>query len=270
MEPENRLLPVVTQQRGELQALRVSTRSLLRTIESLTDEQAREPSRLPGWNRAMVLTHIARNADGVRNMVEHATRNEYGDMYPGGIDQRRNDIDAGAEARAADLLYDVRHSADLLIEAWETLPADAGDRRGRTLSAERTMDEMLFVRLREVELHHVDLALGYEVSDWPVGFVSASLDQIFSTFDQRGSSTRPRLDTDFRIVSTDHDEAWRVQLRGGQVRVAPDDGSPADGEARGWGCDIAAWLYGRDPRGGGVTASGDLTVLRLPTWFPYA
>jgi hypothetical protein len=59
-------------------------------------------------------------------------------------------------------------------------------------------------------------------------------------------------------------------LRGHDVAVMPDDGEAADGEARGWGCDVAAWLYGRDPRGGGIVASGDLGVLRLPQWFPFA
>ena len=47
-----------------------------------------------------------------------------------------------------------------------------------------------------------------------------------------------------------------------------DDGSAADGEAIGWGCDVTAWLYGRDPRGGGILATGDLGVLRLPALVP--
>ena len=42
------------------------------------------------------------------------------------------------------------------------------------------------------------------------------------------------------------------------------------GEATGWGCDVAAWMYGRDPRGGGVLATGDVGVLRLPRWFPFS
>ena len=71
------------------------------------------------------------------------------------------------------------------------------------------------------------------------------------------------------MVSTDHEKQWRVALRGEHVVVTSDD-DEVDGEARGWGCDIAAWLYGRDPRGGGVVASGDLGVLRLPQWFPFA
>ena len=64
-----------------------------------------------------------------------------------------------------------------------------------------------------------------------------------------------------------------MELRGAEVRVIDvdyDDGTPADGEASGWGCDVAAWMYGRDPRGGGVLATGDIGVLRLPRWFPFA
>ena len=78
------------------------------------------------------------------------------------------------------------------------------------------------------------------------------------------------LDIDYRVVTTDHDRAWRVRMRGRDVEVLDDDGGPVDGEASGWGCDVAAWLYGRDPRGSGIVANGDLGVLRLARWFPYA
>ena len=100
--------------------------------------------------------------------------------------------------------------------------------------------------------------------------VLRALDEIFSTLTARAISARPLVDVDYRVVTTDHDRAWRVELRGTHVNVGDDNGNPVDGEASGWGCDIAAWLYGRDPRGGGVLATGDLGVLRLPRWFPFA
>ena len=112
--------------------------------------------------------------------------------------------------------------------------------------------------------------LGYEVSDWPVRFVELALDELFESFEERSAPGRPAVDIDYRVLCTDHEKAWRVVLRGRDVAVLPDDGEAADGEARGWGCDVAAWLYGRDPRGGGIVASGDLGVLRLPQWFPFA
>jgi len=75
-----------------------------------------------------------------------------------------------------------------------------------------------------------------------------------------------------RLEATDHDRAWIVSTDDdGTARVEPDpDGiASVDGTVSGWGCDLLAWLYGRDQTGGGLTASGDVTALRLPEWFPY-
>jgi maleylpyruvate isomerase len=247
-----------------------ATRQVLRALDDLTDEQAAEPSRLPGWTRAEVVTHLARNADGIRNMVEAAARGEVDSMYPS-PEARLAGIAAGRGASAAVLRADLRGAHERLAEAWNTLPADAWERVGRA-SATRTMHEFVWVRRREVEVHHVDLGLGYEPSDWPVGFVSGALDEIFGSLVARGVPTRALIDVDYLVVTTDHARAWRVEIRGtdAQVTEEPPTHGAADGEASGWGCDIAAWLYGRDPRGGGVLATGDIGVLRLPRWFPYA
>ena len=249
--------------------VRRATRQVLRAIDDLTDEQAAAPSRLPGWTRAEVITHLARNADAIRSMVEAAARGEVGSMYPS-PEVRAEGIAAGRAAGAAVLRADLRGAHDRLVDAWSALPADAWARTGRA-SMTRTMREFVWVRRREVEIHHVDLDLGYESSDWPVGFVDHALHEIFAELPARAASTRPLVDIDYRVVSTDHDRAWRVSLRGANVHVTDaDDGLAAEGEATGWGCDVAAWMYGRDPRGGGILASGDLGVLRLPRWFPFA
>ncbi|HEV7523616.1 MAG TPA: maleylpyruvate isomerase family mycothiol-dependent enzyme [Acidimicrobiia bacterium] len=252
----------------DIDKVRRSTRSVLRALDDLTDEQASAPSRLPGWTRAEVITHLARNADGIRGMVEAAARGDVVTMYPS-AEARAEGIAAGRGAAPAVLRADLRGAHDRLIDAWLALPDDAWERTGRMAAGTRTMRDFLWVRLREVEIHHVDLDVGYESSDWPVAFVDAALQEIFSSFPQRAAPTRLPVDIDYRVVTTDHDRAWRVELRGGEVNVAPDDGRATDGEAIGWGCDIAAWLYGRDPRGGGVLASGDVGVLRLPRWFPF-
>ena len=252
----------------EIDRIRRATREVLRALDGLTDEQAAEPSRLPGWTRAEVVTHLARNADGTRAMVEAAARGEVAAMYPS-AEARAAGIAAGRGAGAAVLHADLRGAHDRLLDAWNELPPDGWDRIGRA-SVTRSMRDFLWARRREVEIHHVDLDLGYEPSDWPVSFVAGALDEIFSTLTTRVVPTRPLLDLAYRVVSTDHDRAWRVELRGTEVAVVDDDGRAADGEAIGWGCDVAAWLYGRDPHGGGVLAAGDLGVLRLPRWFPFA
>ena len=266
---EARRLQTVLQPLAGVDAVRQATRRVLRSLEDLTDAQASEPSRLPDWSRAELITHLARNADGIRGMAEAAARGEVAAQYPGGFEQRAQDIAAGKGERAASLRADLRGAHDRLVDAWLALPPDAWDRVGRG-AVERTMREFVWVRWREVEIHHLDLDLGFEASDWPVGFVSGALDEIFTTFPLRATSTRPLVDATYRVVSTDHEKQWDVELRGEHVSVTSRADGSADGEAHGWGCDIAAWLYGRDPRGGGVVASGDLGVLRLPQWFPFA
>jgi maleylpyruvate isomerase len=251
----------------EIDQVRRATRAALRALDDLTDDQAAAPSRLPGWTRAEVVTHLARNADAVRGMVEAAARGEVGQMYPS-PQARADGIAEGFGASAAALRTDLRDAHDRMVEAWTSLAPEGWDRMGRA-SARRTMRDFVWMRWREVEVHHVDLDLGYEPSDWPVAFVARALDEAFAGFAERAVATRPLVDIDYRVVSTDHDRAWRVELRGAQVEIRPDDGSPADGEASGWGCEITAWLYGRDPRAGGVLATGDLGVLRLPRWFPF-
>jgi maleylpyruvate isomerase len=52
-----------------LTELRSATERLVATVERLQDYQVVGPSLLPGWSRAHLLTHIARNADGVRNLL---------------------------------------------------------------------------------------------------------------------------------------------------------------------------------------------------------
>jgi maleylpyruvate isomerase len=253
----------------EIELVRRATREVLRAIDDLTDEQASAPSRLPGWTRAEVITHLARNADAIRAMAETAARGEVGLMYQS-AEARAQGIAAGRGAGAAVLRADLRGAHDRLFDVWSSLPADAWERTGRA-SATRTMREFVWARRREVEIHHLDLDVGYESSDWPVGFVDGALHEIFADLALRAASTRPLVDVDYRVVSTDHDRVWRVSLRGPNIHVVDgDDGHPADGEATGWGCDVAAWMYGRDPRGGGVLATGDVGVLRLPRWFPFS
>jgi maleylpyruvate isomerase len=255
---------------ADIEAVRHGTRRVLRAVADLTDDQAATQSRLPGWTRAEILTHLARNADGGRGIAEAAARGEVGAQYPGGAEQRTAEIAAGRGARAATLLADLRRSCDALMEAWHHLPGDAWDRPGRSLSGERTQRAWVWSRWREIEVHHIDLGLGYSPAEWPVAFVSRGLEEAFAELPPRGDRRRSRVDADFRIEATDHDRAWIVHLRGDTVTVESDDTGigVVDGTVSGWGCAVLAWLYGRDPSGAGLTGSGDLTGLRLPEWFP--
>ena len=256
----------------EIEAVRQSTRRLLAAVGDLTDVQAAERSLLPGWSRAEVLAHLARTADGGTGLAESAARGEVGQQYPGGAEQRLAGIAAGREEHAARLLADLRRACDALTEAWLDLPDEGWDVLGLSLTGQRTQREWVWARWREVEVHHVDLGLGYSAAEWPVGFVTRGLDEALRELPDRAvRNQRMPFGATFRIEATDHDRAWLVRLGADGPTVERDDSAvaPADGAVSGWGCDLLAWLYGRDPSGSGITGSGDLTGLRLPEWFPF-
>ena len=143
-------------------------------IDELT---ARRPSALPDWSVGHVLTHIARNADGIRNMVEAAARGEIGMMYPGGVEQRNADIESGAGRPAAALAADVRSACAALDAAWSSL-SDAAwrDGAGRGPFGDRPVATLAFVRWREVQVHSLDLGIdAFGVDDLDPAYIDREL-----------------------------------------------------------------------------------------------
>ena len=89
--------------------LDAATRRLLRTTAAITDEQARAPSHLPGWTRGHVLTHLARNADGLCNLLVWARTGVATPQYAS-YEDRDAGIAAGAGRPAARLYAGYRPS----------------------------------------------------------------------------------------------------------------------------------------------------------------
>ena len=135
--------------------------SLDEAILGLDDATARSPSQLPEWSVGHVLTHIARNADSVVWRLEGARRGELRDQYAGGLEQRRQDIEAGAGRSAGDLVDDVRDSSAAVARVVAELPAEAWDAPSRTSrGVVEPSRDAVFSRWREVVVHHGDLGLG--------------------------------------------------------------------------------------------------------------
>jgi maleylpyruvate isomerase len=159
-----------------LELIDAATGRLLDSLARLTDEQARQPSDLPGWSRGHLITHVARNADGMCNLLHWARTGEPRPMYRE-PDGRATDIEAGSGRAAAELARDVAESAqrwhraalELSEQDWQTEV-----RRRPTLPAEHAVN-LLDGRLVEVEFHHVDLDLGYRFTDSPAEVVELAL-----------------------------------------------------------------------------------------------
>src|SRR6516225_10421530 len=107
-----------------LDRLAAATDRLLATATALSDAQAREPSLLPGWTRGHVLSHIARNADGLRNLLIWARTGTETPMYAS-AESRSADIEAGAGRPAAALAADVGESAAAFAAEAAAMPDDA-------------------------------------------------------------------------------------------------------------------------------------------------
>ena len=94
-------------------------------MSGLTAADVAAPSLLPGWSRAHVLTHLARNADGFVNLLTSARTGEAIPMYAS-PEARAADIDAGAGRGPADLLDDLRRSGQRFDAAVAAMPVPAG------------------------------------------------------------------------------------------------------------------------------------------------
>jgi maleylpyruvate isomerase len=160
---------------AELRALlTTATQRLLGGTIVVTDEQWAGPSRLPGWNRGHLATHLARQADGFARLVEGAVSGVPQQMYAS-PEARTAQIEDGAARTGLELQTDLDTSAERLTEAFERLDrvtADAADAAGPSgwstaveLRGGLVVPARLLPlgRLFEVEIHHVDLGIGHEV-----------------------------------------------------------------------------------------------------------
>ena len=228
-----------------------ATDRLLASAAALTDAGAGEPSLLPGWTRGHVLTHVARNGDGLGNLLRWARTGIETPMYAS-REARRADIEAGAGRSAADLAADVRASAIAFAAEAASLPDEAWVAQvqmlvGPPMPALRALDW----RLREVEIHHVDLGTGYLPADWPAEFVADNLPEVAASFAGRDDAPSCLLRPD------GSDSSWRIGP--GQPGAPPVSvqGSPVG---------LLAWLIGRDD-GAGLRVSPDGAALPvLPPW----
>jgi maleylpyruvate isomerase len=164
-----------------LTGCRAAHARLEQAIGGLTDEQARRPSLLPGWTVGHVLTHIARNADSVVRRLEGAVAGEVVPQYPGGFEGRAAEIEAGAGRSAAELIADVVASDAAVDELAAAVAEEVWDRPTVGITGvESPASFMLFSRWREVEVHHVDLGLGYQPSSWPPELAEAWLPDLLA------------------------------------------------------------------------------------------
>ncbi|GAA2497082.1 maleylpyruvate isomerase N-terminal domain-containing protein [Winogradskya humida] len=153
-----------------------ATARLFDSLERLTDEDMRQPTLLPGWTRGHLITHLARGCGALTNLIHG---------LPPYVSQevRNADIEAGAGRGAAELLADLTAANAVLRDAMAA--AFDEESAGRWTAGDAfTADQAPVRRLSEVELHHVDLAVGYTANDWPAYYAGLELFEPLATWRQ--------------------------------------------------------------------------------------
>ncbi len=232
---------------GGLAAVREATADLLKEVSRLDDAEIGLPSLLPGWTRAHVVTHLARNADALVNLMTWARTGIEHPMYASRAD-RDADIEEGAQRLAQVIREDLLAACDRFEVAAQRLTgsdwqASIAHRTGRVFPAA----EVPTMRLFEVCVHLVDLDLG-------VGFESLREDHLELLLD---SAIYPHLKRtegqpiDVRVeLSGDRQRSWRILAPAAATVPTEISGPPSK---------IVAWLAGR------ADASSS-TLPELPPW----
>ena len=155
-----------------------SHQRLLQSLDALTDDQCREPSALPGWTRGHVLSHLARNAESHVHVLQCAARGEVEEQYVGGAKARKEGIELHAHDSAESLVNAVRKSIYALEGQWAATNSEGWQGHGvNSAGATIAMSDIVFLRWREVEVHHADLALDFTFANWDSTYVRYELDR---------------------------------------------------------------------------------------------
>jgi maleylpyruvate isomerase len=229
--PVARMAPMPDSQPLEL--ITEATHRLVRAVDELSDDDLRADSLLPEWSRAHVVAHLALNAEGLACALVGVREHRSVPMYASQEDRDR-DIEELAAQEASALRERFLAGTTLVGEELAELPDNLAGARidrtpgGRTFAAGAVPG----MRLREVEIHHVDLDSGYSRADWPAAFGESLVAQLVDRADASGPFTAYAVDAD------------RTFQRG--------DGGP---RVVGTAADLGWWLTGRG-NGDGLTSEG--------------
>jgi maleylpyruvate isomerase len=224
--------------------LDTATRRLMETVQTLTDADVLAPSMLPGWSRGHVLSHVARNADSLCHLLDGAPQ------YPSAA-AREQGINAGAGRGPSEQLADIRTSAARLETALSALRPEEWIAPSIVRDGTRVPPvSLVWGRLREVEIHHVDLDVGYTPDDWDTAFSLRLLHELETTL-------TPAVP--LRLAADDAERTFHVGT--GTSRSNADSLTTVHGNASA----LAAWLTGRSS-GATLRVQPDGPLPTVPNW----
>ncbi len=228
-----------------MSTVETSTDLLLVSVDTLTDAQVKAPTLLPGWTRAHLLTHLARAAESLGRLLDWASTGVEQPQYAS-MDARAAEIEAGARRTGPELAADIRRTAAEFEAKVRSLPTAAWAVEVRPRTGEpATPSRLVWMRLRELEVHHADLDVGYTFADIPEALATQVIDDILGTLAARDGAPPVRLRATDTGLERELGEGGPL-LTGGQS-------------------ELLAWLSGRSP-GAGLTVEGADEVPPAACW----
>jgi maleylpyruvate isomerase len=149
-----------------------------RRLDELSDADLEHDSMLPDWTRRHVVAHLGYNADALCRLLDWAATGIETPMYAS-VEARAAEIADGATASPAALRNQFERGVARLNEKWRDLPDAAWDAmvrnsQGQAIPAAATV----WMRVREVWIHAVDLNAGARFADFPEAVLDGLLDDI--------------------------------------------------------------------------------------------
>ena len=234
---------------ADLRLVQERTSALLRTVEGMDRADRAAPSLLPGWTRAHVVAHLTSNADALVNLLLWAKTGVRTPLYRT-AEERTAGIESGVDASAEQAAVDLRAAAERLRGAASAMADDEWDVRVRMgvagAGAEIAARELPWRRLEELEVHHVDLDVGYTPAHWTPEFAERMLDMVLRAM--ATSAEQPRA----VLRSTDTGGEWALHGGGAPVVSGPTTA-------------LLAWVLGRSD-GSGLVVDGADAVPTLGRW----
>jgi len=221
--------PGTADRRLALDLLGDAAQRVTRTVDGFHGDDWRTPSLLPGWTRAHVVAHLALNAEGLARALRGVVADEQGGSSPmyDSDERRDSDIDDLARAHHSEIRDRLLGGTTVLHDAFAAMPEVAWESRVDRTPGGRSMrsSSLPSMRLRELEIHHVDLGVAYTTRDWSETFSILLV-----------NAMTKRLDPPERIEvrPLDVDRTWILGPNG-------DDGEVVTGPV----ADLGWWLTGR-------------------------
>lgn len=222
------------------------TRLLADLVAGLGDDDFPAPSLLPGWSRAHVVAHVARNAEALVRLAGWARTGEEDPMYAS-AEQRDAEIASTATEPPAELRHLLAGTASELDQAFEAMGEQGRQATVRTRQGLPVRGGVLpWMRVREVWLHAVDLDAGDVLGAAPADLVDELVADVTATL------ARDPACPGLELLATDREEPWQV---GDAPRTA----------VSGRAVDLLRWLSGRSA-GGDLQVRGGGALPALPVW----